>query len=115
LATAYDLLRQTAERIGQVSQDSGLNINIEDYVGNYKPTIMDAVRAWANGATFEETNALTDAYEGVLIRGIRRLHELLKQLKDAAKSVQSTELFNKFEEGIAKIERGIIFAASLYL
>jgi len=39
---------------------------------------MEAVVCWANGGTFEEANALTDAYEGSLIRGIRRLHELLR-------------------------------------
>lgn len=115
LVQAYDLLKTTAERIGTVSQEAGLDINIDDYIGNYKPTVMEAVVCWANGGTFEEANALTDAYEGSLIRGIRRLHELLRQLKDAAKTVQSTELYAKFDEGIQKIERGIIFAASLYL
>lgn len=46
---------------------------------------------------------------------MRRLEETLRQLCAAAKSIGNTELENKFAEGILKIKRDIVFAASLYL
>lgn len=54
-------------------------------------------------------------FEGSIIRCIRRLEELLRQLCNAAKVLGNTELENKFAEGITSIKRDIIFAASLYL
>jgi ATP-dependent RNA helicase DOB1 len=52
---------------------------------------------------------------GSIIRCMRRLEELLRQLCAAAKSIGNSELENKFAEGINKIKRDIVFAASLYL
>jgi len=46
---------------------------------------------------------------------MRRLDELLRQMCMAAKAIGSTELENKFADGITKIKRDIVFAASLYL
>jgi ATP-dependent RNA helicase DOB1 len=39
----------------------------------------------------------------------------LRQLCNAAKSIGNVELETKFAEGIQKIKRDIVFAASLYL
>ena len=52
---------------------------------------------------------------GSIIRCMRRLEELLRQMVQAAKSIGNSELENKFSEGIKLIKRDIIFAASLYL
>lgn len=54
-------------------------------------------------------------YVGSIIRCMRRLEELLRQMVQASKSIGNTELENKFSEGIKLIKRDIIFAASLYL
>lgn len=58
---------------------------------------------------------MTDVFEGSIIRSMRRLEELLKQLVNAAKAIGNTELEAKFAEGITKLKRDIVFAASLYL
>ena len=58
---------------------------------------------------------MTDIFEGSVIRCMRRLEELLRQLSSAAKAIGNSELENKFSDGIAKIKRDIVFAASLYL
>ena len=52
---------------------------------------------------------------GSVIRCMRRLDELARQMSQAAKAIGNTELENKFSEGIRKIKRDIVFAASLYL
>jgi ATP-dependent RNA helicase DOB1 len=76
---------------------------------------MDVVYAWSNGAKFSQVIKLTDIFEGSLIRAFRRLEELLRQMSEAAKAIGNTELEVKFAEGINKIKRDIVFAASLYL
>lgn len=115
LASAYQSLTTTAKRFADVFVQSKLNIDQDAYVNSYKPSLMEAVYAWTHDAKFAEICQLTDVYEGTIIRCIRRLHELLRQLEDAAKSIQSNELADKFKEGLRLITRGIVFAASLYL
>jgi ATP-dependent RNA helicase DOB1 len=58
---------------------------------------------------------MTEIFEGSLIRALRRLEELLRQLCAAAKSIGEADLAGKFQGGIDKIKRDIVFAASLYL
>ena len=52
---------------------------------------------------------------GSIIRSMRRLEELLRQMIQAAKNIGNTELENKFSESIKLMKRDIVFAASLYL
>ena len=58
---------------------------------------------------------LTDVFEGSIVRVIRRLEELLRQLATAATAIGNNELKKLFEDGATKIRRGVVFAASLYL
>jgi superfamily II RNA helicase len=52
---------------------------------------------------------------GTIIRIIRRLDELIRQLSEACQVINNTSLKDKLEKASALIKRGIIFAASLYL
>ena len=49
------------------------------------------------------------------VRNFRRLNELLVQLVAAVKAIESVELEEKFKSGSKLLQRGIIFAGSLYL
>jgi len=111
----FRTLQETARRIAKVSIESKLGIDEEEYVKSFTPQLMDMVFAWCNGAKFSQICKMTDIFEGSIIRAIRRLEELLRQMCVAAKSIGNTELENKFSEGISKIHRDIVFAASLYL
>ena len=73
------------------------------------------VFSWANGAKFVDICKLTDTFEGSIIRAIRRLEELLRQLASAATAIGNMELNQMFENGADKIRRGVVFAASLYI
>jgi ATP-dependent RNA helicase DOB1 len=53
--------------------------------------------------------------QGSLVRAIRRLEELLRQVAAALKVVGEVALAEKFESAIGRIKRDIVFAASLYL
>lgn len=53
-------------------------------------------------------------FSGSIIRAMRRLEELMRQMIQAAKAI-GIDLENKFAEGIKLLKRDIVFAASLYL
>ncbi|KAI9306137.1 rRNA-processing arch domain-containing protein [Cunninghamella echinulata] len=115
LAGPLRLMQETARRIAKLSIECKLDIDETQYVSKFKPELMDVVYAWCKGAQFAQICKMTEVYEGSLIRVIRRLEELLRQMASAAKSIGNTDLENKFSDGINKIHRDIIFAASLYL
>ncbi|MGH0172476.1 UNVERIFIED_CONTAM: hypothetical protein FKN15_005183 [Acipenser sinensis] len=106
---------ECAKRIAKVSAEAKLEIDEEMYLNSFRPHLMDVVYTWANGSTFSQICKMTDVFEGSIIRCMRRLEELLRQMCQAAKAIGNTELENKFAEGITKIKRDIVFAASLYL
>lgn len=115
LAAPLRQMQECAKRIAKVSADAKLEVDEETYLNQFKPHLMDVVYAWANGATFAQICKMTDVFEGSIIRCMRRLEEVLRQMCSAAKAIGNTELENKFAEGITKIKRDIVFAASLYL
>ncbi|KAF9793576.1 hypothetical protein SFRURICE_021593 [Spodoptera frugiperda] len=104
-----------ARRIAKVSQDAKMEIDEDEYVGKFKCTLMDVVLTWAKGASFLQICKMTDVFEGSIIRCMRRLEEVLRQLCQAAKNIGNTDLENKFSEAIKLLKRDIVFAASLYM
>ncbi|KAJ3090361.1 ATP-dependent RNA helicase mtr4 [Quaeritorhiza haematococci] len=115
LATPLRLLQDLARRIAKVSQECKLQVDEEEYVQSFRPDMMDVVYAWCQGATFATICKMTDIFEGSIIRSMRNLEELLRQMCSAAKAIGNNALEVKFAEGSAKIKRDIVFAASLYL
>lgn len=49
--------------------------------------MADITYSWCNGATFGEICKMSDVFEGSIIRCMRRLDEMLKQLADASKTI----------------------------
>lgn len=108
-------LQTVARNVAKVSADAKLAYDEEDYVKSFNPGLVEVCFAWASGAKFVDICKLTDIFEGSIIRVIRRLEELLRQLASAALAIGNNELKKMFEEGADKIRRGVVFAASLYL
>lgn len=52
---------------------------------------------------------------GSIIRCLRRLEELLREMKNAAKAMGNMSTEEKFEQARTKLKRDIVFTASLYL
>lgn len=63
---------------------------------------------------FAEIMKLTSIQEGVIVRCIQQLNEMLQDLKDAARIIGNPALHQKMEEASNAIKRDIVFAASLY-
>ncbi|XP_072515803.1 exosome RNA helicase MTR4 [Salminus brasiliensis] len=115
LAGPLRQMQECAKRIAKVSAEAKLTVDEDAYLNQFRPHLMDVVYTWANGASFSQICKMTDVFEGSIIRCMRRLEELLRQMCQAAKAIGNTELENKFALGITKIKRDIVFAASLYL
>ncbi|XP_056593376.1 LOW QUALITY PROTEIN: exosome RNA helicase MTR4 [Triplophysa dalaica] len=115
LAAPLRQMQECAKRIAKVSAEAKLDVDEDTYLKQFRPHLMDVVYTWANGSSFAQICKMTDVFEGSIIRCMRRLEELLRQMCQAAKAIGNTELENKFAMGITKIKRDIVFAASLYL
>ncbi|KCV69270.1 hypothetical protein H696_03697 [Fonticula alba] len=115
LANPLRQLQETARHIARVSAECKLALDESTYLEKFKPELMDVVFQWASGAKFCDVAKQTEVFEGSIIRCIRRLEELLRQMGSAAKAIGSAELENKFADAITRIKRDIVFAASLYL
>lgn len=112
---ALQALQDTARRLCKVYVECKLPVDEEEYVQGFRTEMMAIAFAWAKGATFLEISKMSDIFEGSIIRVMRRLEELMRQLCTAAKAIGNTELEVKFASGITLIKRDIIFHPSLYL
>lgn len=109
------MMQEAARKVAKVSIENKIEMNEEDYVAKFRPELMEVVYAWCKGAKFARICKMTEVYEGSIIRCMRRLEELLRQMTQAAKSIGNVDMEVKFNEGISKLKRDIVFANSLYL
>lgn len=114
LEAALEALRTVCLRIATVTKESKIPIDVEDYVNSFSPMGMRVVYHWCAGKTFAEVCQLSTMFEGSIVRCMRRLEELLRQLVVAVKGIGNSELEAKIEAGSEKLRRGIAFQASLY-
>jgi len=115
LRNAYDKLKAKATHLCMIQKEARLEIDENKYLSQFENNVTMVVLAWVNGKTFRECSEMTDMFEGNIVRMLRRIDELLRQLIDAVKSIGNEELCQKFSKGQAAITRGIAFAASLYI
>jgi len=108
-------LREVATEVARVYTDAGIATDEAEYVQRFDSGMVNMVHAWCEGATFAELCDSCELFEGSIIRAIRRLSELLDELKSAAKAMGNDELFSKLEESCRLLRRDIVFASSLYV
>ncbi|XP_071447333.1 superkiller complex protein 2 [Hetaerina americana] len=88
---------------GEMMNDSKLNFGL-----------VEVVYEWALSKPFAEIVPLTDVQEGIIVRCIVQLNEMLQDMKKVANTFGDVMLVAKFEEASQAIKRDIVFAASLY-
>ncbi|GBC10110.1 hypothetical protein RclHR1_09340009 [Rhizophagus clarus] len=76
--------------------------------------LVEVVHEWAKKTEFIKITELTDVSEGSIVRCITRLDETCREVKNAARIIGDSSLFNKMEEAQQHIKRDIVFAKSLY-
>uniref|UniRef100_A0A6A7FXB5 Helicase SKI2W-like n=1 Tax=Hirondellea gigas TaxID=1518452 RepID=A0A6A7FXB5_9CRUS len=106
--------KRVATKIGIKQRDCGLLEPVSDFVDQFNFGLVEVVYEWAHGMPFCKIMELTDVQEGVTVKCIQRLDEALKDVRNAARIVGDTNLFEKMEKASAAIKRDIVFAASLY-
>ena len=116
LINPLKLLQDTALRIVKASTLCKMpSFSEEDYLQKFRPELMDIVYAWCRGTRFGKICSMTNVFEGNIIRCLRRLEELIRQMAQAARSIGNSELETKFQDAGTKLKRDIVFANSLYL
>lgn len=115
LAGPFQQLQEAARHVGQVMSDCKVDVDVENFVEQFNPGMMEVLYRWAGGAKFVDICKMTDEYEGSVIRLIRREEELLRQLSSASYAIGNMELRDKFDSVSAAIKRDVVFCPSLYL
>lgn len=108
-------LVEIAKKIGTIQRECGLEQSVEDFVDSLKFGLVDVVHAWAEGASFSEILKITDEQEGIIVRCIQRLDEVLRAVKAACKLIGYPDICERIEVANQSINRDIVFAASLYV
>ncbi|KAM7541993.1 hypothetical protein Aperf_G00000012077 [Anoplocephala perfoliata] len=93
----------------------GVQSAVEDYVKKFTGEFMEVVRCWAEGVSFAKLLEKYPMFSGNVIRCLRRLDELLKQMQCGAKVAGDGDMETKFAKASCLIRRDIAFAPSLYL
>ena len=114
LAKPLKALQDAAREIGNVQKECKIDIEVDDFVESFKPTMVEIVYCWAKGEPFSEIVKKTDLFEGTIIRAMRRLDELMMELHRSCVAVGDDGLAKKFEQGADSLRHGIVFADSLY-
>ncbi|XP_074653939.1 superkiller complex protein 2-like isoform X2 [Tubulanus polymorphus] len=114
LVAAKAKVLEIADSIYKSEKECGMVAPGVDYTDRLRFGLMEVVFEWARGMPFSEIILLTDVQEGIIVRCIQRLDEVLKDVRNAARIVGEPILQSKMEEASTLIKRDIVFAASLY-
>ena len=119
LMKLYNDLKKEIETVVDIYIEYKINIkDKERYIKMFRNDFMKNIFYWINGEkTFGEIcdEKNSEIYGGSMVRCIRRLDELIKELITCANIIGNNQLKEKFENISKKIKRGIPFTASLYL
>lgn len=120
LGDAWGRVLSVTKRIAIVSDECQVNTfrsgtNVVRPTLQLRPDLQTVMLAWCAGAKFREISEMTSLFEGSVVRCMRRLEELLRQLCQAARVIGSDNLEVTISQGIALLKRDIVFANSLYL
>lgn len=117
LQAAYAGVRELAQQLSVVSTECGLVLDSARYVASFKSDLIPITYAWVTGnaKSFADLTAMSDLFEGTIIRLFRRLDEMFNQLIKAAQAIGERTLLERLQEGQRKMKRGIMFAGSLYI
>lgn len=115
VCNSFERMKDIAKGLVKVMRECKLPVDEEEYVASLKPDLMDLALKWCDGVSFRELMEGTEMFEGSVVRTLRRLEELLREVQTAAHNISNTQLEASAKEGRNMLRRGVIFAASLYL
>ena len=111
----WDQVVATANRVADMALAAGVPIDKMQYLDQFLSSNIKVVEQWASGVSFATLmNEHPNLYEGSIIRTLRRLDELIKQVATATKKIGNEILAKNIEEASKLINRGIVQTKSLY-
>lgn len=115
MAIPYRRLQAIAKRVVEAMNDARLEVDEEKYLEALQPSLAAPVMLWCTGASFAEVLNLTELFEGSLVRTLRQVAELLRQMAAASGAIGNPPLVQRLVESQKLLHRGVPFAGSLYL
>eukprot|EP01094_Clydonella_sp_ATCC50884_P028935 TRINITY_DN8866_c0_g1_i2.p1 TRINITY_DN8866_c0_g1~~TRINITY_DN8866_c0_g1_i2.p1 ORF type:complete len:301 (-),score=99.53 TRINITY_DN8866_c0_g1_i2:114-977(-) len=115
LNEAREQITELAINIARVQVENGLDIEPQEYARKLNFGLAEVVYEWAQGMPFSDICTLTNVLEGSIVRNIVRLDETCREVRNAARIVGDTALYEKMTAASEKIKRDIVFASSLYV
>uniref|UniRef100_A0A8C9H257 ATP-dependent RNA helicase Ski2/MTR4 C-terminal domain-containing protein n=1 Tax=Piliocolobus tephrosceles TaxID=591936 RepID=A0A8C9H257_9PRIM len=115
LIEGFKQIKDTATFVANKMNECGMNINVKEYLDKFKSEIMPIVLLWARGRSFMDIMKDSEIYEGSIIRTLRRLDEIIRQMIMAFRGINNNEMCEILIEASKKLRRGIPFSPSLYL
>lgn len=116
LLEKFQVLERIFQHVQEVEKQYRVNEDEsgKDTTGELNLNLMLVVFNWASGKSYVECKNLTDIQDGIIVRCVQNLIELLRDIRNAAHSFGEPVLFNKINAAINLVKRDIIFAPSLY-
>lgn len=115
LVEGHKQIINTAKRIAEEMEKCDMSIDLNGYLEKFKPEIMTTVLNWMKGSSFLQLQVDSHIYEGSIIRTLRRLDELLRQMICAFRGISNENMCKLLLSASKKLRRGIPFSPSLYL
>ncbi|GKY96387.1 hypothetical protein MPSEU_000598300 [Mayamaea pseudoterrestris] len=116
LVTCCNQMKQIATNLGLLQKEQGLKVDPGEYCdASMNFGLVHVIYEWALGVEFKQICALTDIKEGLIVRAITRLDELLREVRNCARVIGNPTLYRKVESASVAIKRDIVFASSLYV
>ena len=82
---AFIKIKETVLFFVKVFQETEMpDFNEETLLSKLNPNMFETIQLWYEGKSFLEITKQSDMYEGSIIRNIKRLYELVKQLIECA-------------------------------
>tara|TARA_B000000441_G_scaffold109611_1_gene79430 strand:- start:1228 stop:4704 length:3477 start_codon:yes stop_codon:yes gene_type:complete len=113
--SAHSNVKDAARKVFKQQLECKLKIDVEDSIERLRWDLMEVMLAWCKGNTFSEIMKMTEAFEGSIVRAIRRIEELMRQLAAACKVIGESDLEKKFLDACELVKRDIVFTPSLFV
>ena len=113
LKTGIDQIRGIVEELKELEIEKQVNSELTDQ--EIKFSMVEIVYLWARGEPFVNICEKTTIREGNIVRGILRVHDLLKNFVEAGIIMGDHHITKKSKKAAEMIQRDIAFATSLYI
>eukprot|EP01080_Neovahlkampfia_damariscottae_P012658 gene12658-6558_t len=108
-------LRNLSQSLGKLQMEFGMDTSPTEYCSLLNFYLMEVSYEWAKGMPFSEITDLTNILEGSIVRSITQIDQACREVRNAARVIGDSKLYQKMEEASLMIKRDIVFAASLYV